>query len=97
MKFLTFYRKQAQISKAISSNTKTNIDIHVTVLNSGLMPAKFQVKAIKCAFGVPDSNEESIVIPPQMAQTVVLSTKPGSITLDEKFSCNGKFLLFCSV
>lgn len=57
------------------------------------MSAKFTIQAVNCAYGVPDSNKESVAIPSQMTEDVVLVTKSGSTSLEEKFACTGTQLL----
>lgn len=90
---LYFFRKHAQISKITSSTVTKTIYILVSVLNADLMPSKFTVQAVNCAYGVPDSNKESVTIPPQLTEDVIIVTKSGSIYLDEKFACTGTQLL----
>ncbi|XP_035230151.1 hapless 2-like isoform X3 [Stegodyphus dumicola] len=80
--------QQAEILKVVSTSLQKRIVIYVSVHNTGLSPAKFSVRAVKCGFQVPDSNNLTLLVPPQLTEEFVLSTNPGSIQLNEKFTCS---------
>ncbi|CAL1295421.1 unnamed protein product [Larinioides sclopetarius] len=79
--------KNVQISKVITESTEKKITFYVYLTNKDLSPTTLFAKAIDCQFGVPDSTNETSLVPPQNREELVLDTQPGKIELFETLKC----------
>ncbi|XP_022257164.1 hapless 2-like, partial [Limulus polyphemus] len=80
----------AQLNAIVTSSTAGTSQIHVHVLNTGLVAARFTAKAVKCSEGVSDSSEDSVLIPPQSKKVLLLFVQLGSLDINDDILCTVK-------
>ncbi|XP_076314864.1 hapless 2-like [Tachypleus tridentatus] len=80
----------AQLIAIVTLSTAGISQIHVHVLNTGLVEARFTAKAVQCSEGVSDSSEVSVFIPPQSKKVLLLFVQLGSMDINDNIVCTVK-------